>query len=95
MGAQADRIRRQLEQSLAGVKDELTNRMVDKLRERTPVRTGYTRSRWTVVESGLITNDQGDTVMRLNDGSSRQVAAGFIEQVIDETIVEVKREVEK
>jgi hypothetical protein len=86
---------RALLQSVADTKVELADRMVDKLRERTPKRTGFTASRWMIDEAGNVTNDQGDTIMRLNDGSSRQVAAGFIEQAIDETVVEVQREVVK
>lgn len=91
MSAQSDKIRRLLEQSTDELRAELANRMVTKLRERTPVRTGYTRSRWEVTESGDVVNDEGDTITRLNDGSSRQVAAGFLEQSIDETVAEVKR----
>jgi hypothetical protein len=86
---------RALMQSLADTRVELADRMLTKLRERTPVRTGYTRSRWQLAENGDVTNDQGDAVMRLNDGSSRKVAAGFIEQAIDETVVEVQSEIKR
>lgn len=91
----ADDVRRALEQSLGELKVTLADRMLTKLRERTPKRTGYTASRWEVNENGGVSNDQGDTIMRLNDGSSRQEPAGFIEQAIDETVVEVEREVKR
>jgi hypothetical protein len=96
MSAQSDRIRRQLAQVVANVKTELATRLLTKLRDRTPVRTGYTQSRWTTVVDGTainVTNDEGEAVMRINDGHSRQRPAGFIEQAIDETISEMQREV--
>ncbi len=98
MSAQSEKLRRQLEQGVADLTGELANRMVTKLRDRTPVRTGHTRSLWTSVESGSqteVTNDDQETIMRLNDGHSRQAPAGFIEQAIDETVAEMQREVER
>lgn len=98
MSAQSDKIRSQLEQAVAGVKTEFASRLLAKLRERTPVRTGFTQSRWTSVEDGSaidVTSDQLETLMRLNDGSSQQAPAGFIEQCIDETTAEMQREVER
>jgi hypothetical protein len=98
MSAQSDKICRQLEQALAGVQTEFGSRLLTKLRDRTPVRTGRTRSLWTKVEIGSateITNGDRETIMRLNDGWSQQAPAGFIEQVIDETTAEMRREVER
>lgn len=98
MGSQSDKIRRELEQAIADVKTETASRLLTKLRDATPVRTGYTRSRWTTVENGSsidVTNDEGEAVMRINDGHSRQRPAGFIEQAIDETIAEMQSKVGK
>lgn len=95
MSAQSEKIRRELEAAVAKVKAETAARLLAKVREATPVRTGYTRSRWEIDEAGNVSNDAGDTVMRLNDGSSRQEPAGFIERAIDETTVEMQREVLK
>lgn len=94
MSAQSDRVADQLRAGIADVKAKTAEKLRDKLRESTPVRTGYTRARWQVDENG-VSNDAGDAVMRLNDGSSRRVAAGFIEQAIDETTVEMQREVDR
>lgn len=93
MSAQSDRLRRQLEQHLADTNGELANRMLTKLRDRTPVRTGETRSRWTPTESGSaieIDNDARDVIARLNDGSSTQAPAGFIEICRDEALDEMQ-----
>jgi uncharacterized protein CbrC (UPF0167 family) len=94
MSEQSEKIVRELEQAVAEVKAETAERLLEKVRERTPVRTGYTQSRWQLTEDG-VSNDQGEVIMRLNDGSSTQVAAGFIEQAIDETVVEMQQEVDK
>jgi hypothetical protein len=93
MSAQVDRMVRELENGLSSVKQEFARRLLAKLHEATPVRTGYTRSRWVIEVDGpliSVTNDAGETVMRLNDGSSRQEPAGFIERCIDETIAEMR-----
>lgn len=98
MSDQSGKVRRELEQYLAGTQSELANRLVTKLRERTPVRTGRTASLWTKVENGAVTdvtNAEGDTIMRLNDGHSRKAPSGFIEATIDETVAEMQREVKK
>ena len=90
MSEQSEKVRVALQQAVAQTKAEIGERLLEKVRERTPVRTGYTRSRWELDENGNVVNDQGDTIMRLNDGSSRRVAAGFIEQAIVETVVETE-----
>lgn len=93
MSAQSDRIVRELEHAYSSVQREFARRLLAKLREATPVRTGYTRSRWTIEFNGAqiaVSNDAGEVVMRLNDGSSRQEPAGFIERCIDETVVEME-----
>ena len=56
------------------------------LRNVTPVDTGFARSRWKVrkyilLPGGEITND-ADYIARLNQGSSRQAPAYFIEQAL-------------
>ncbi len=73
------------------VQRELAHRLVAKLRDATPVDTGNARSRWVVAELGGhidVIND-APYIMRLNDGWSKQAAAGFIERCIDEVIVEM------
>lgn len=98
MSAQSDKIRQQLEQAFAGVKTEFGQRLLEKLRERTPVRTGKTRASWEANAVGQnieIDNDERDAIARLNDGSSRKAPAGFIEQAIDETTAEMQREAER
>lgn len=92
---QAERLRQQLLGELGTLRASLADRMVSKLRDRTPVRTGATRDAWRVAANGDVTNDRGEVLMRLNDGHSRKAPSGFIEQAIDETVVEMQREVRK
>lgn len=92
MTAQSDRVARELERHINAVKLEMGHRLVAKLKERTPVDTGYARSRWAIVELGPAIDVMNDApyIMRLNDGWSQQAPAGFIEQCIDEVLAEMR-----
>lgn len=71
------------------VEDDLNAKIdfaVKLLRHVTPVKTGYARSRWKArknyfVPGGEITND-AEYIVYLNQGSSKQAPAYFIEQVL-------------
>jgi hypothetical protein len=92
VGVQSDRIRQELEQAFLALKTEFARRLLAKLRAATPVDTGYARSRWVAVELGAHIDVLNDApyIMVLNDGHSKQAAAGFIERCIDETIAEMR-----
>lgn len=88
----AAEVGKQLAESVRQLKQEFGRRLVEKLRAATPVDTGYARSRWVVAELGDQIDVLNDApyIMRLNDGWSKQQAAGFIERCIDETIAEMQ-----
>lgn len=60
--------------------DSLKERLKDRLAEATPVDTGNARDGWKVVGDKII-NDV-DYIDRLNEGTSKQAPAHFIEQTI-------------
>jgi hypothetical protein len=70
----------------AEVKDKdrkRNNDLVEDLKEATPVDTGFAQSRWHRVEVGQVTNIINDSeyIEYLNQGSSKQAPAYFIESV--------------
>lgn len=66
--------------------DQKMDRATQLLREVTPVDTGFARSRWVnrkniILPGGVIEND-APYIVFLNQGSSRQAPAFFIERVL-------------
>jgi hypothetical protein len=76
---------KELNNKLLGLNSKSTaERLVNQLKEVTPVDTGAARDSWRVVSSGnksQITNDK-DYVKELNAGSSKQAPSHFIEATI-------------
>lgn len=97
MTAQSDRVGVELKRQFRAVQLQLAHLIRAKLQRPpsqggTPVDTGNARGRWVVAELGDqidIIND-APYIMRLNDGWSKQAAAGFIEACIDEAIAELE-----
>lgn len=56
------------------------NKALNNLQSSTPVDTGYAQSRWRI-QGNKITND-ADYIRNLNDGTSKQAPAHFIERSI-------------
>lgn len=81
-----------LNASVAELKAEFGRRLLAKLQRDTPVDTGQARASWFVSasESTVDVVNLEPYIMRLNDGWSRQAAAGFIERCIDETVAEMQ-----
>jgi hypothetical protein len=59
-------------------KAKIVSRAVNRLRNNTPVDTGYARDQWKLDLSGNISNDT-EYLSDLNMGSSKQAPAFFIE----------------
>lgn len=59
------------------------NEMVTELKQRTPVDTGLAQSSWktTDTEKGVDVRNDVEYIQRLNEGSSKQAPAHFIEAV--------------
>jgi len=61
-------------------KEETTARVVESLKEATPVDTGNARDGWRI-EDGKIVNDV-EYISSLNEGHSKQAPSHFIEQTV-------------
>jgi hypothetical protein len=61
-------------------KKVILNRIVNRLKEATPVDTGHARDSWRV-EGSSIVNDV-DYIGELNQGTSQQAPSHFIEAVV-------------
>ena len=76
-----------LEEFLSGVNGQMVKDIYDLLWESTPVDTGYARSRWQGDYDGegygVVYND-ADYIIYLNNGSSEQAPAGFVQAAIEE-----------
>ena len=62
-------------------------RLLQTLKDSTPVDTGNARDSWTLVRQGDTTTIQNDAeyISKLNAGSSQQAPAFFIEKAVMET----------
>lgn len=59
------------------------SRMVDNLREATPIDTGFARSRWSIHEVGdvFVVENDAPYIQYLNAGTSKQAPSNFIEMI--------------
>lgn len=71
----------QIKKEINTSKAALLNSLVVKLKDNTPVDTGFARDNWRVDESGNIVND-APYIDRLNRGSSKQAPAYFVEATL-------------
>ncbi len=69
--------RKKLHEESEKAKLKVVNKLVSDLKEATPVDTGFARDSWRV-EEGAIVND-AEYIAELNQGSSAQAPANFIE----------------
>lgn len=75
-----DSIQRKFKDIVKSEKEKTMNKLVDKLEEVTPVDTGEARAGWYRTEN-TIENDVAH-VKHLNEGSSSQAPAHFIEKTV-------------
>lgn len=60
--------------------DAVKLKLLEKLREATPIDTGFAKESWKVTNEGL--ENSADYIDKLNAGSSQQAGAYFIEQTL-------------
>lgn len=76
----AEAIKASVTKKVYAVSDNVAEMMFDQIREMTPVKTGYARSRWKIIGKGnhlRIVND-ANYIDDLEYGSSRQAPNGMV-----------------
>lgn len=79
------------------VVQEVSRQVFDKVKERTPVNTGYAKSRWTITEENnrSIINNDAPYIGVLEDGSSQQAPVGMVGVTLDEVPQMIAEAIEK
>jgi len=76
-------------------KAAVATRLVEILRETTPVDTGAARDAWEIRPGSagtLIVGNDKEYVRYLNEGSSSQAPAGFVEAALEQAVADVQSE---
>jgi len=73
-------LQKEVDARMKAEKLKILNTAVERLKEATPVDTGFAESRWSH-DGKHITND-AEYIDRLNSGSSEQAPAYFIEETL-------------
>ncbi len=93
MTRQSDALRDRLGRFVTGAAVDLANETLGILREVTPVDTGAARAGWRIEPGAAgavsVRNDE-EHVRYLNEGSSKQAPAGFVEAAVAQAVVNVR-----
>lgn len=91
MTKQADALRDRFGRFVDDKVSALATTTLELLRETTPVDTGAARDGWEIVPGPAVVNDE-EHIRFLNQGSSKQAPAGFIEAALPQAVVQVHAE---
>jgi hypothetical protein len=91
MSSNASQTRRELAQDISKDLGKFEDELVKALKAATPRRTGRAQAGWTATRAPgvdnyntVLTQNSVPYIGRLNEGSSKQAPAGFVEKTIDE-----------
>jgi hypothetical protein len=59
---------------------KIQEKLVEKLKEATPVDTGYARDAWRIKDSKIV--NEAPYISELNAGSSKQAPSYFVEKIV-------------
>lgn len=84
--AELDRVRKQINSTKLRVVDQKCKQMLDELVEATPVDTGKARDSWGITHTGnpdrpVVISNEVPYIEHLNEGSSKQAPAHFVERI--------------
>jgi hypothetical protein len=86
---QSDALRDRMGRFVDGKAAALATATLEILRETTPVDTGAARDGWEIVPGPVVVNDE-EHIRYLNEGSSQQAPAGFVESALAQAVAIVR-----
>ena len=95
MSRQSDALRDRLGHYVGAKKVAVATRTLELLRETTPVDTGAARDGWEIrpgPAGSLVVGNDEEHIRYLNNGSSRQAPAGFVEAAVEQAVADVQAE---
>ena len=84
--AELERVRKQINSTKLQIVEKKCKQMLNELVEATPVDTGKARDSWNITHTGnpsspAIISNEVPYISRLNEGSSKQAPAHFVERI--------------